>query len=365
MLAAANILGLKVNLIFAGGLLLLSVLHFIRYRLNVVLFSVFILLIVIKVASLGFFGLKELLVVMFGPLIFAYFTDFFDKLGTRNKYRIFKLTIVISASVCLIVVLQDSGILPHKIGAMTFVNATGYDISGEFSGKIRPSAYLYHPYDTALAMVPFLSFLMLHWLTNKARFFLFVLFVLFAVYSLGLKVLYIYVFFCLLFLFFRMNEQVGKKAVYACIAFWVFVVVSIILGKYLNEYIGFSAGRFFIWDIMLDFYLQDVSAMTLLFGYNQDILSNHPFWDSDETYTTHNQYLYLVIHLGWLFTIAFIYLLSKVLDKGKMISFFILLLFCSFALTGDLFVFLTCWVCLCQLYVIGWKISLDRDGRIF
>lgn len=357
LLIAANVLQLKVNYIVAGTAIFLSLYYFVKRRRNFILLTLMFFLICIKVLLLGGFGVKSLVIVICGPLLFECFSNSFNGLNNKDKNFIFKSIMLIGGFISLVIALQRFGVFPHQIGAMRFLSVVGYDITGEYVGGVRPTAFFYHPYDTALSILPVLTFLMLSYCFNRYVYILGCAVSLFVTYSLGLKVLYLYVFLVFVVFHLRLHRYAGPVVVY--IVYFLLMAGTLILSSndYVSEIVGYTAGRLYIWNIMVEHFLYEFSFIDFLFGYNQDILSISFRWEGDESYTPHNQYLYSLLYLGFVFTAIFLYLLWRVVCISKFLSILVIVMCVTFAVTGDLFIFFAFWVCLAQLHVIVWKVG--------
>ena len=348
----SNIVAIKLNYVFALLIMSFSLLAFLRKKIHAVAMVIALILVLIKSLVYGVYGIKPLIIALMGSLTVIHFIKVFDDCSKDDKNHFLQITFFNGLLVALIVIGQTLGFLPSAIGAITFVNTAGFNLLGEYSSGARPSGYFYHPYDTALALIPIIAAAKL--ITGWGRVIGAVGAVVISI-MLGLKILMIFTV-LLLIIPLVLSKYANKNNViilYVGLMFGMLIVTGTRFSEFL---ISMSAGRLYIWEIMMEQYIHNSSAGSVMLGYNEDLLINSLFWDGDESYTTHNQYLYTIIYMGLTLFTLFIYIFSKLLVINKELNLIILLMFITFALSGDLVVFLGFWVCLSQVYVmLSWR----------
>jgi len=352
----SNIIAIKINYVFALLIISISLLAFLRKKIHAFALALVFIVILIKSLVYGLYGIKPVLVALMGSLTAIHFIKVFNDCSDGDKKLFLQVTLFNGLLVALIVVGQALGILPSAIGAISFVNTAGFNILGEYSSGERPSGYFYHPYDTALALIPII--VAAKFLVGWAR----VIGIAGAgVVSimLGLKVLIVFT--VLLFSTpLVLSKYTNKNNIITLYVGLMLGMLAVTGVEFSESLISMTAGRLYIWEIMMGEYILNSSAGSVVFGYNADLLINSLFWDGDESYTTHNQYLYTIIYMGLTLFSLFVYIFSKLLVISKELNLIILLMFITFALSGDLIVFLGFWICLAQVYVmLSWYSAKD------
>lgn len=356
----SNMIALKINYIVAMIAFSIAFYFACKNKKNLLILCSLLIMIFIKVMTLGFYGLRPLMITVLGSILVISFTESFEKIGVDKKERCIKFIIGFSFSVCLIIIFQKLNILPVSIGKMKFLNTAGYNIFGEYESSYRVSSYFYHPYDTALAILPLLVVLLRNpW--HKAIIPVFLISI--VLLMLGLKILIV---FSLAFMLLnqRMANFSGVGHVFALIFLLTALVMIIPFADLSSESISFSAGRLLIWKIMIIEWFEKSTLMNILMGLNFDILSRSLMWAPDESYTPHNQFLYNVVYLGVIFCFYFWYLFYKVLLISSNLNVFIILMMLTFCNTGDLFSFLGFWVSLSLVYATLSKETSAKESYL-
>lgn len=346
----SNIAGLKINYILALCLISLTFTSLALKQFKIewlYFFLLSMLFILLKTILIGTYNLKPVLISIIGfPIVFR-FIELYKRLPLQIKRIAFLATISISIIFCIILVLQFLNILPNKLGNISFVNTAGVSITGEYSSEERPSAYFYHPYDAALAIMPLIVFLRYSKTPYLVSLFLATL----ITFILGLKVLIIFT-----ILFFLINTKFIEKIK----PIWILVffiilgtsLISILNLSFSSQIISITAGRLFIWDLMLEEYQSNATLLNYIFGYNRDLLASSPGWLKEDTYTPHNQFLFSVFYAGGALFIVFLFLFLRLINFEKKLIPVIALMVPTFAMTGDLMVFMGFWVCMTHVYII-------------
>lgn len=359
-LIISNITAFKFNFILAIILLILSINTELRTFKFAAIIAFALSFIFVKFGIYGDYSIKEMIVLLFGPLLFNRFVSDFDNLNTHERNVLFYTVSMIGFIVSFFIILQFFDIIPMTLGQMEFLNIVGMNVFGEYDLSFRPSAYFYHPYDTSLAIVPILAFSVI-WISRRLSFHSLLLFsvVVMAVYSLQLKVLYGFVLFIFLFSFFLRNFKI-KKIYFFCLALLLTILVLYFsVGDYSREEVSYSAGRLIIWKFNFEEFFGDFTILKSLFGLSENPLESNMSWSNDEFFSMHNLYMFLIINTGFLFTVIFIYLKQSTLNKSSLVDFCIAIMMFTFAFTGDLMVFTSYWICISCLYVISSRFGLN------
>ena len=359
-LIISNITAFKFNFILAIILLILSINTELRTFKFAAIIAFALSFIFVKFGIYGDYSIKEMIVLLFGPLLFNRFVFDFDNLSTHERNVLFYTVSMIGFIVSFFIILQFFDIIPMTLGQMEFLNIVGMNVFGEYDLSFRPSAYFYHPYDTSLAIVPILAFSVI-WISRRLSFHSLLLFsvVVMAVYSLQLKVLYGFVLFIFLFSFFLRNFKI-KKIYFFCLALLLTILVLYFsVGDYSREEVSYSAGRLIIWKFNFEEFFGDFTILKSLFGLSENPLESNMSWSNDEFFSMHNLYMFLIINTGFLFTVIFIYLKQSTLNKSSLVDFCIAIMMFTFAFTGDLMVFTSYWICISCLYVISSRFGLN------
>jgi len=353
----SNIVGVKINYFLAFLIAVMAVEKAFLRKSTSILFMFIVFVLVLKVFGVGWYGVKPVIICLFGSLVVYRFVECFKALSAQSKIFVNKIIMTCSLAVFLVLVMQYFGLIPNKVGAMNFVNTAGIDIFGEYSDRERPSAYFYHPYDTALSIMPLIVWLYYRGVGFSGYFFglsasLVIAFV------LGLKV---FVLFCFLLFFLKKIE--GRVGAFFVVLFYVFLMFSfyfVSLFDYTDQAVSISAGRLYIWGLMTDVYLSGLGWFDFILGSGKDLLFGSYYWDYEDTYTPHNLYLFSFYYMGFVLVVAFLIMLYKLLDYERSIVYVFFILMISLAVTGDLMVFLAFWVFICQAYAVIFFNRVER-----
>lgn len=351
ILVISNILDVKLNYPFACILILISIRESFFSNKTKIIISICFLLVFLKYSFYGLYSIKEMVVLLFGPLIFLSFVRAFNNMTERSKAFIYNNIIATAVLVSVIVIGQYLGFLPMTLGRMEFLNVVGMDIWGEYSYDFRPSSYFYHPYDTALAMLPLLAFIGATKKIGKDLLLAASLIVT-ASLALQLKVFFGFSIFFLLISYF-LNVKIPKFVFTLLFFIMCFQVVYLGMSVFEQEDIAYTAGRLLIWKVNLDSFIHDGLFSNLILGLKENPLSYNTLWQTDEFFMTHNIFLFLIVNCGILFFALFLYLNNLCVNIDKNVDKAVLILLITLGTTGDLMVFSQYWVVLCSIYCIS------------
>lgn len=352
ILAISNIVGVKINYLIAGFIITASLIHCIKKRRVFIIILCYAILFILRFIILGNYGLKENIIFICGPLIFITFFDYYENTSVPIKKVFLKITIILSILLIIIIIGQFSNIIPNMTGKMALMNKAGYNIIGDFVQIERPSAFLYHSYDTALGLIPIITFLFYKICNKKILLFITYICSLLLAYIINLKILFIYLSILFILTLLSKNKILNYKFLILTSLLMFAVTISFSFINFDQEIIGYSSGRLYIWNLMLNHFINDINFIFIFLGYNIDILSNNLYWRLDESYSTHNQYLNIIIYSGISFFAIFIHNFFLIFKKTKILNNFIFAMIISFAFTGDLFLFTSFWTCLCLTYLL-------------
>ena len=344
----SNVIGIKLNYLIAMLIVPASVYSFSDKKKNITLLFVITILVVIKIFIYGTYGLKPFLIALLGPLIVYKFITCINNSTFKHIELYLKIILSTGCFVVFIIVMQKLSIIPNSVGEMSFVNTAGMGLLGELDTGERPNGFFYHPYDTALCLVPLISFSL--FFKGYRRYLGFLISCLIAV-TLSLKILFAFV--IVIFLIpNRFYDYFHSKLIVVIFIFLIPLMLYLTQLNYSEFMNAMTAGRLFIWEIMISEFFSNISFGYIMLGYDADLLGNSLFWEGDETFTTHNQYLNSFMYMGVIFTSLMLLTFHSILQQSKLLNFIIVMSMFTFALTGDLFIFLSFWIAISQVYVI-------------
>lgn len=363
-LIISNIASFKLNYIAALVIIISAFKDSISDKKTFLIIILCFIFLFLKFSIYGDFSVKEIIVLLFGPLVFNKFTNDFDRLDCSQRKTIVNLVKYTGVLFCLLVIFQFYNYIPMTLGSMDFLNIVGMSVFGDYDFSYRPSAYFYHPYDTSLAIIPFLAFAIVFFIQNKCvSSMAFLTISLIAVYCLQLKVLYGFSLCLFLFFFFLKSIQLRKIYFFSLGVFLTLLVFYFAVGEYSREEVSYSAGRLIIWKYNFEEYFDSITVGKIIFGLSANPLENNVLWSNDEFFTTHNLYLFLVVNTGLIFTPVFVYLKAMTINKSFLVDFCIIMLMMTFAFTGDLMIFTSYWICISCIYAVSHQFNLNMNQQ--
>lgn len=360
-LVVSNITGVKINY-FATLVLALYSVSFALKDLKLMIIIFFAIMIIGgKYVFFGEFSIKEMFVILVGPLIFNRFISDYQSISLHYKNNVFNVIVIIGFFIVSTVILQYHSVIPMSLGEMNFLNVVGVTVFGEVNESFRPSAYFYHPYDTALSIIPILSFSLLIFFDKKKITSLMLLIITcYAVYCLQLKIMYVFAFLLFFYVVYFYRFTIDKKVFLFLFLILTCQVIYVGAQDYSQEEIAFSAGRLVMWRLYIEDFFYDMSFSRIMFGLEQNPLERSVLWTGDEFFSAHNLYLFILVNTGFLFFFLFMFLKQTNLNKNRLVDFCIFVMMITFAYTGDLMVYTSYWVCISCLYVIS-DLSSKKD----